>query len=78
MDEYVYWQDEDRKTLHRINALIKDILRNGASQGIGKPERLKKISRWSRRIDAENRLVYDVTEDGVVHIYSCKGHYSDK
>ena len=46
-EDYVYWQNEDRKTLKRINNLIKDIERNGAMQGIGKPERLKYRSGYS-------------------------------
>ena len=36
MEQYIYWQTQDRKTLKRINSLIADINRNGAIQGIGK------------------------------------------
>ena len=56
-DDYLYWQMQDRKTLRRINQLIKDIDRNG-HKGIGKPEPLKHDKRgyWSRRIDDVNRL----------------------
>ena len=75
-DEYVYWQTEDRKTLKRINLLIQDIERNGPMNGIGKPERLKYIDGWSRRIDEVNRLVYS-TGDNAIIIYSCKDHYND-
>ena len=50
-EEYVAFQSQDRKTLKRINALIKDIERNGASVGIGKPEKLRYRDGWSRRID---------------------------
>jgi len=76
-DEYISWQSEDRKTLRRINALIKDIERNGLSVGIGKPEPLKYRKGWSRRIDQANRLVYDSDEKGNLWIISCKGHYDD-
>ena len=57
--DYCYWQNQDRKTLKRINKLIKDIQRDPFS-GIGKPEPLKYDFQgaWSRRIDAENRLIY--------------------
>lgn len=58
-EDYLYWQTEDRKTLKRINQLIKDIERNGYD-GIGKPEPLRGdlSGYWSRRIDETNRLVY--------------------
>ena len=76
-DEYLAWQSEDKKTLKRINALIKDIETNGLSEGIGKPEFLKYRKRWSRRIDEENRLVYDIDGNENLWIISCKGHYED-
>ena len=58
-EEYLYWQSQDRKTLQRINTLLKDIARNGY-EGIGKPEPLKyRDNQWSRRIDDVNRLVYE-------------------
>ena len=76
-DEYLEWQDTDRKTVKKINDLIKDIERNGVSKGKGLPERLKYIDGWSRRIDKENRLVYDIDENGCLIIASCKGHYDD-
>lgn len=74
-EAYVAWQFEDKKTLRRINALIKDIERNGALNGIGKPERLKYGDGYSRRIDDANRLIYDIDENGYLYIKSCKGHY---
>jgi toxin YoeB len=77
LQEYIFWQFQDRKTLKKINDLIKDIRRNGAAKGIGKPEPLKHRPGWSRRIDDANRLVYDVSGDNL-YIISCKGHYSDK
>ena len=56
-DDYLYWQTQDKKTLLKINKIIKDIERNGISEGIGKPEPLKYREGWSRRIDEKNRLV---------------------
>ena len=55
--DYLYWQSQDKKTLKRINELIKDIERNGALNGIGKPEALKYRKGFSRRIDETNRLI---------------------
>jgi toxin YoeB len=74
-DDYVYWQTQDKKTLKRINALIKDAQRDPYN-GIGKPEPLKEnlSGFWSRRINDVDRLVYDF-EDGNIRILSCKGHY---
>lgn len=76
-DDYLSWQTLDKKTLRKINDLIKDIERNGLSKGIGKPESLKYRKAWSRRIDQENRLVYNIDENGFLWIISCKGHYED-
>ena len=74
--DYEYWQTQDKKTQNRINQLIKDIMRNGAMEGIGKPEPLKYRKGYSRRIDDTNRLYYDVVEDELI-IYECRGHYED-
>ena len=76
-NDYVYWQTQDRKTLKRINLLIKDISRS-PFEGLGKPEPLKDTLTgfWSRRIDEENRLVY-VVEEKVIILISCRGHYED-
>ncbi|MBR1553718.1 MAG: Txe/YoeB family addiction module toxin [Schwartzia sp.] len=76
-DDYLYWQTQDKKTLKRINDILKDIERNGAAKGIGKPEPLKYRPGWSRRIDDKNRLVYDLQGEDL-YIISCKGNYSDK
>ncbi|MBQ1807188.1 MAG: Txe/YoeB family addiction module toxin [Ruminococcus sp.] len=76
-DEYLQWQMLDKKTLKKINALIKDIERNGLSEGIGKPEPLKYRKARSRRIDHENRLVYNFDAQQNLLIISCKGHYED-
>lgn len=74
-EHYVYWQNQDKKTLKRINDLLKDIERNGVANGIGKPEKLKYEDGWSRRIDEKNRLIYNINEQGFLHIISCKEHY---
>lgn len=73
-----YWFHENRKMADRIYKLLEDIERNGADKGIGKPEYLKYKKCWSRRIDDEHRLLYDIDENNTVHIISCKGHYEDK
>lgn len=57
--DYLYWQSQDKKTLKRINELIKDI-ESGTLNGIGKPEALKYRKGFSRRIDETNRLVYAI------------------
>jgi len=77
--DYLYWQEQDKKTLKRINKLIQDIDRNGYD-GIGKPELLKgNLSGWwSRRIDNVNRIVYKVKAGGVIEIAQCRGHYNIK
>ncbi len=74
-EDYVYWQTEDKKTLKKINALIKDIQRY-PYEGIGKPEPLKfdLAGYWSRRIDLEHRLVYQVKGSDIL-IYACRFHY---
>jgi toxin YoeB len=73
--DYVYWQNQDKKTLRRINKLILDCQRQ-PFEGIGKPESLKETLSgfWSRRIDESNRLVY-VVDDGQLTIISCRYHY---
>lgn len=76
-EEYLYWQMQDKKTLKKINELIKDIERNGALISIGKPEPLRYRKAYSRRIDQTNRLIYDIDEHGNLWIISCKGHYEE-
>ena len=76
-NEYVKWQQKDRKTLKKINQLIEDIQRNGPMKGIGKPEPLKHHPGFSRRIDETNRLTYDIDELQNIRIISCRGHYDD-
>ena len=76
--DYEYWQAQDKKTLRKINTLIRDIERNGY-HGLGKPEPLKGefSGWWSVRIDEVNRLVFQIV-NAKLEIYSCKGHYGDK
>ena len=62
MAEFMDWIKKDKKTANKIYSLIEDIRRNGAMQGIGKPESLKHRPGYSRRIDEKNRLVYDIDE----------------
>ena len=76
-NDYLYWQTQDKRTLKKINELIKDIERNGYSKGTGKPEPLKHRKAWSRRMDHENRLVYNIDDKGYLWLLSCKGHYED-
>jgi len=74
-EDYLYWQETDKKVLLKINELIKDCLRN-RFKGIGKPEPLKGQYKgfWSRRITDEHRLVYAVN-DKQLHILQCRFNY---
>ena len=72
-EDYLFWQETDKKTIKRINLLLRDIFRNG-NDGLGKPEPLKHRDGWSRRIDDVNRLVYQLKDDSI-EILQCKGHY---
>jgi toxin YoeB len=74
-EDYVYWQETDKKMVRRINELLKDISRNPFS-GLGKPEPLKYKYKgfWSRRINEEHRLIYQVKENEVL-IAKCRYHY---
>lgn len=76
-NEYLYWQTQDKKTLRKINALLKDIQRT-PFEGEGKPEPLKdnKSGLWSRRINEVDRLVYRVSGE-IITVFQCKGHYDD-
>lgn len=74
-EDYLYWQKTDKKTLLKINNLIKEITRH-PFEGSGKPELLKHNLHgwWSRRINLEDRLVYKVENDAV-YILQCRYHY---
>ena len=74
-EDYLYWQKTDKKTLRRINMLIKEAARDPFA-GIGKPEPLKHAlaGYWSRRIDEANRMVYRAQNDSLL-IAQLRYHY---
>lgn len=76
-EDYLYWQTEDRKTLRKINTLLKDIERNG-NESIGKPEPLTGdlSGFWSRRINQKDRLIYALEMNQII-IIACRYHYDD-
>jgi len=77
-EDYLYWQNQDKKTLNKINRLLRDIDRNGY-HCTGKPEPLKGdlTGYWSVRIDEQNRLVFRIV-DKQIEIYQCRTHYGKK
>ena len=77
-EDYMYWQTQDKKTLRRINNLLKDIDRNGYNC-IGKPEALKGelTGWWSVRINEKNRLIFKI-ENEIIEISQCRSHYGEK
>ena len=76
--DYLYWQQEDRKTVKKINALLDDIARNGYT-GLGKPEPLTGplTGFWSRRINDKDRLIYKIDGENIC-VLACRFHYNDK
>ena len=76
-DDYIWWQTQDRKTLRRINQLIRDIEREPFG-GIGKPEPLTGClsGLWSRRIDPKNRLIYEISGE-TIKFHAARDHYRD-
>ncbi len=74
-EDYLYWQKIDKKIVRKINGLIKEIQRT-PFEGTGKPEPLKYdlAGYWSRRIDREHRLIYQVVDNEIL-IYACRFHY---
>jgi toxin YoeB len=74
-EDYLYWQDHDRRMLKKLNGLIRECLRTPFA-GTGKPEPLKGefSGWWSRRIDEEHRLVYRAMDDCLL-IAQCRYHY---
>jgi len=76
--DYLYWVENDKKQLKRINDLIKEIDRT-PFDGIGKPEALKQNFKgyWSRRIDQEHRLIYKIVDDQIIFI-AFRFHYIKK
>ena len=76
-EDYLYWQEIDKKVLKQINKLLKEIQRTPFI-GAGKPEPLKwSPDSWSRRINRKDRLVYEVNNNNII-VLQCKGHYADK
>ncbi|MGB5593464.1 MAG: Txe/YoeB family addiction module toxin [Crocosphaera sp.] len=73
--DYLWLQENEKKLLKKVNLLVKDIMRNPFG-GIGKPEPLKAnlSGYWSRRINSEHRLVYEISEEELI-IISCRFHY---
>lgn len=78
MNDYIYWIENDKKILKRINKLIKGIDVDN-NDGLGKPEKLtgNYTGWWSRRIDEKNRLIYRI-KDNVIEIVQCRSHYGEK
>jgi toxin YoeB len=78
-EQFLFWINQDRKKVKKINELCKDIFRNGQASGIGHPESLRgdKAGWWSRHIDDGNRLVYRLINDNL-EVAACKDHYEDK
>ncbi|MEE8056485.1 MAG: Txe/YoeB family addiction module toxin [Pseudomonadales bacterium] len=74
-EDYLYWQQTDKKILKRINTLIKDIQRQ-PFDGLGDPEPLKHnwSGYWSRRINREHRLVYKMVDEAII-VVQCRYHY---
>ncbi|MBF0383460.1 MAG: Txe/YoeB family addiction module toxin [Magnetococcales bacterium] len=74
-EDYLYWQQVDKKMVRRTNALIKE-MRRTPEKGAGKPQRLKHgmSGMWSRRIDQEHRLVYTFSKTTLT-IIACRYHY---
>jgi toxin YoeB len=74
--DFEYWKQTGNKTIQKkIQQLFTD-MKNHPFEGIGKPEALKHdlSGKWSRRINQEHRIIYDVTDD-TINVYSLKGHY---
>lgn len=74
-DDYIYWQNIDKKKVKRINSLIKATQRSPL-EGLGNPETLKHGLKgyYSRRIDSQLRLVYTI-KDSSIYIVQCRHHY---
>ena len=76
-NEYISWENEDKRILNKLNTLIEDIIRNG-NKGLGKPEPLigDLTGFWSRRLTVKDRLVYTIEDDSVI-IVKCRNHYGN-
>jgi len=71
-----YWRKNNPKKITKIKSLCENIAKN-PENGIGKPEKLKfkQENIWSRRIDQEHRLVYEIKADNRIFILQCRYHY---
>ena len=79
-EQYMFWQNQDKKFIKKMNKLLADIDRNG-NQGIGHPEPLKggRDITWSRHITAHDRIIYEINDDEIlVLVIDVEGHYNDK
>jgi toxin YoeB len=80
-EDFNYWLAYDKIKVEKINELIRAIRQN-PFKGLGSPEPLRHELQgfWSRRIDAEHRLVYRVVgikgQDQKIQIIQCRYHYS--
>ena len=76
-NEYISWENEDKRILNKLNTLIEDIVRNG-NKGLGKPEPLigDLTGFWSRRLTVKDRLVYTIEDDSVI-IVKCRNQYGN-
>jgi len=74
-DDLAWWIENDRKKALKIIKLIREVQRN-PFEGTGQPEALKHdlSGCWSRRIDQEHRLIYEVLDDKI-RILACRFHY---
>ena len=74
-EDLAWWIEQDRDKALKILKLIKDVQRD-PFRGIGKPEPLRHelAGCWSRRIDQEHRLIYQVTSEKI-RILACQYHY---
>lgn len=78
-EEYLEWQTKDKKTLKKINDILKDIDRNGYfCSGHHEPLAGNLSGYWSRHIDGKNRIVFRITDNNELEILQCGTHYRDK
>ena len=76
LEDIDWWLGQDRKVLQRILKLLQETARN-PFVGTGKPEPLKGnlSGAWSRRITAEHRMTYTVSDDRI-RVFACRDHYT--
>ena len=71
-----FWKKSGNLAIQKKISLLISAIQETPYDGIGKPEALKyeMTGKWSRRINAEHRMVYEVL-DHRIKIHSLKGHY---